>query len=429
MAVFSSPPWLIARAFAGWAVLAGVVGVLAGISSAAFLLSLDAATAWRESHPWIIWFLPLGGLLIGLVYLRWGASVEGGNNLVLDEIHDPKKRLPLRMAPLILVSTVATHLFGGSAGREGTAVQMGASLADQLTRWLHLERHDRRILLMAGISGGFAAVFGTPLAGMVFGLEVLAIGALRFEALFPCLVAAVVGDRVTVALGVQHTVYTVAPVGAVTWAGGGSALLVGLACGLTALAFAQVTRGISGFAKMRIPWMPLRLVVGGLLVVAGVLALGFSTRYLGLGIPVMVESFTHPLPAWDFALKFLFTVITLGFGFKGGEVTPLFCIGAALGSAAAAVLPLPVDVLAGIGFVAVFAGAANTPLACIFMACELFGVHLGVYAALACIASYLVSGHAGIYKSQQIAQAKHGVHPPEAIPSAPGAGAGAGNAG
>ena len=409
----------IARSLAGWAVIAGVVGVLAGIASAVFLLSLDAATAWRETHSWIIVALPLGGLGIGLLYQHLGASVEAGNNLVLDEIHDPKKRLPLRMAPLILVATVATHLFGGSAGREGTAVQMGASLADQLTRWLHLERHDRRILLMAGISGGFAAVFGTPLAGMVFGLEVLAIGALRFEALFPCLVAAVVGDRVTVALGVQHTVYTVAPWGSPTWAGLGAALAVGLACGLVARFFTQATRGIGGFAKVRIPWMPLRLVVGGVLVVAGTLALGFDTRYLGLGIPLMVESFTHPLPAWDFVLKFAFTVVTLGFGFKGGEVTPLFCIGATLGSAAAAVLPLPVDVCAGIGFVALFAGAANTPLACILMACELFGVHIGVPAALACVASYLVSGHAGIYKSQRIAQAKPGNSSPEAIPRAP----------
>jgi H+/Cl- antiporter ClcA/PII-like signaling protein len=389
-----------------WSLVAAAVGVLAGISSAAFLLSLDWATTWREAHPWIIGVLPLGGLLIGLFYLRFGASVEAGNNLVLDEIHDPKKCLPLRMAPMILIGTVATHLFGGSAGREGTAVQMGASLADQVTHWLRLDRQDRRILLMAGISGGFAAVFGTPLAGMVFGMEVLALGAMRFEALLPCLIAALVGDRVTIAMGVQHTSYAVSSVPVLSFSGFMSALTVGAACGITAMVFATFTHGIGAQAKRRIAWMPMRLVIGGAIVALAVLLLG-NTRYIGLGIPMIVEAFHQQAPVTDFLLKLLLTAITLGFGFKGGEVTPLFVIGATLGSTLAFILPLPVDVLAAIGFVALFAGAANTPLACIVMACELFGSPIAPYAAVACIASYLFSGHSGIYRAQRIGHPKH----------------------
>ncbi len=185
-----------------WLVLASVVAVLAGSVSAFFLLALDRATQWREAHRWIIWLLPLAGLGVGLVYHRLGKAVDGGNNLLIDEIHDPKKVVPLRMAPLVLGATVVSHLFGASVGREGTAVQMGGALADQLTHVFRLAREDRRIVLMAGISAGFAAVFGTPLAGAVFGLEVLAIGRMRYDALFPCVVAAIVADQVCLALRV-----------------------------------------------------------------------------------------------------------------------------------------------------------------------------------------------------------------------------------
>ncbi len=388
-----------------WLAVAGCVGILAGAASALFLASLDWATATREAHPWLIAMLPVAGLLIGLAYHRWGAQVEAGSNLVLDEIHEPANLLPLRMTPMILLGTVATHLFGGSAGREGTAVQMGASLADRLTPVFRLDRQQRRLLLMAGISAGFSSVFGTPLAGMIFGMEVLAAGAMRFEAIFPCLVAALVGDHITVALGCHHTAYAVALVPALDLEGLVTAAAAGCVFGLAALAFTTLTHAVTAWAKRAIGWPPLRLVVGGAIVALAVLALG-SQRHIGLGIPTIVASFGQASPPQDFALKILLTAVTLGFGFKGGEVTPLFFIGATLGSTLAWILPLPVDVLAGMGFVAVFAGAANTPLTCIVMAIELFGAPMGVYAAIACVAAYLCSGHTGIYRSQRIGQAK-----------------------
>jgi H+/Cl- antiporter ClcA len=388
-----------------WGLICAVVGLLVGSASAGFLVALEWVTAWREAHAWIIWLLPVGGFIVGASYHYWGASVVKGNNLLLEEIQNPRRTVPLRMAPLVLFGTLATHLFGGSAGREGTAVQMGGTLADQLARWLRLRPHDRRLLLIAGISAGFASVFGTPLAGAVFGLEVLLIGHLRYDAILPSFLAAAAADFVTRAWGVGHTHYPqlAAPpltLGAVLLAVG-----AGILFGLTARGFATLTHAVARqFGRIAYP--PLRPVLGGALVALAVAALG-TTKYLGLGIPTIVAAFHAPLPPQDFLLKLALTALTLGCGFKGGEVTPLFFIGAALGSALAVVLPLPVALLAGMGFVAVFAGAANTPLACTLMGLELFGAAPGIYLGLACVAAYLFSGHTGIYSAQVIGQAKH----------------------
>jgi H+/Cl- antiporter ClcA len=391
-----------------WTALAGVVALLAGSASALFLFALDAVTRWREIHPAVIWALPLTGCAVGWVYWRFGRAVEAGNNLLIDEIHDPTSVVPLRMAPLVLAGTVISHLFGASVGREGTAVQMGGTLADQLSRLPGLNLADRRVLLMAGISAGFASVFGTPLAGAVFGLEVLVVGRLRHDAIFPCIAAAILADQAGLAWGVHHTHYAVGIVPAISAWTVGAVVLAGIAFGLVGMAFAGATHALSARMQQWLPYAPLRPLLGGAVVATAVWALG-TQRYIGLGIPVIVEAFAQPLAPWDWLGKLAFTVASLGSGFKGGEVTPLFYIGATLGNALAPLLQLPFGMLAGVGFVAVFAGAANTPLASTVMALELFGPAIGPYAALGCTVAYLFSGHHGIYRAQRRGPSKtHG---------------------
>jgi H+/Cl- antiporter ClcA len=388
-----------------WFALASLVALLAGSASALFLLTLDWATRTREAHPWMIALLPAAGGLCAWAYWKVGRSVEAGNNLLIDEVHDPKAVVPLRMAPLILFSTVMSHLFGASVGREGTAVQMGGALSDQLTRLFKLQPPDRRLLLMAGISAGFASVFGTPLAGAVFGLEVLAIGRFRHDALLPCLLAAVMADQVTRLWGVHHAVYAVGALPALSIHSLTATLAAGAAFGLVAMLFAASSHALSARMARWVPLSPWRPVVGGAAIALTVWALD-GWRYIGLGLPAMAEAFTGPVPVWDFAAKMLSTVASLGTGFKGGEVTPLFFIGASLGNALAPVLHMPVGTLAALGFVAVFAGAANTPLACTLLAVEVFGAPIAVLAALACTMSYLCSGQQGIYKAQRRDDAK-----------------------
>ena len=398
------------RYVAKWGALATAVAALAGSASALFLFALDLATHTREANRWLIWGLPVAGFVVGWLYLKFGQRVEAGNNLLIDEIHDPKKVVPLRMAPLVLGGTVVSHLFGASVGREGTAVQMGGALADQLTHFFKLNHVDRRLVLMAGISAGFASVFGTPLAGAVFALEVLAIGRLRLDALLPCTVAAVVADQVGLLWGVQHTPYAVGHVPQITAWLLAAMVVAGAVFGWTGKLFADGTHGLSRVMKTHIAYAPLRPFLGGV-VIAAVVMWGSFDRYIGLGIPVMVEAFEHPVASTDFLGKALFTIASLGTGFKGGEVTPLFYIGATLGNALAPLLDVPFALLAAVGFVAVFAGAANTPIASTLMAMELFGAEIGVFAALACVMSYLCSGHSGIYRAQRVAHRKTDARP------------------
>ncbi len=391
-----------------WIGLGSLVGVICGAASALFLWLLERATAFREGHEAIVYALPIAGLAIGWLYERYGGSVRSGSNLIVDTIHDDGPELPLRMAPMVMIGTVLTHVFGGSAGREGTAVQMGASLTDWVSHRLRVGKNVRRQLLAAGVAGGFGSVFGTPVAGAVFGLEFVVLGRIEYDALVPALVASVVGDLTTRALGIVHTHYPAAtnvpltPLLLLKW------LIFAAAVAVVTTVFIELTHFIRKRGEIHIPRLPLRMFLGGLVVV-GLWKLVGTSDYLGLGMPTIVRAFEDPaLPPYAFALKLAFTAITLGAGFLGGEVTPLFFVGATLGSVLARLLGIPLALGAGVGLAAVFAASANTPLALSIMAIELLGAPVFPHVAIVCVVAYVLTGHRSIYPAQRLWTGKGG---------------------
>ena len=413
----------IARHLIRWSLLVLPVSVAVGSMVALFLWLLESATQIRQANLWLITLLPLAGVGIYWLYRRWGKHSEAGNNLIMDEIHAPGGGIPFRMAPLVLVTTVITHLFGGSAGREGTAVQMGGSVADYFSKKFGLRHEDKRILLMSGMAAGFGAVFGTPLTGAIFALEVLAVGRIKYDALMPCLIASLLADIVCSSFPIHHTHYSIGysakqAMGALSFIHFDLVLLLqvliaGACFGLASFAFAELSHSIKALSQRWIARKWLVPVVGGLLVL-GISGLLGTTDYLGLGVSAPHEGGVSIVSAFSaggadsfsWLWKLLLTAITLSMGFKGGEVTPLFFIGATLGNALAMLLGAPVDLFAGLGFIAVFAGATNTPLACTMMGIELFGSENAIYFGIACFTAYYFSGHTGIYTSQRVAVSK-----------------------
>lgn len=397
-----------------WVVLGAVSGGLAGVASWVFLKGLDRVTRTRVEHGWLLYLLPAAGLALGLAYHHFGGRARQGNSLLIDEIHEPTEWVPRRMAPMILIGTWITHLFGGSAGREGTALQLSGGLTDSFSRLVRLPSADRRVLLIAALGGGFGAVFGVPLAGTVFALEVQSLGRVRYEAIVPTLTAAVVGNEVVRGLGYHHHVWAPLTVHLTPWLGVRLAV-AGLCFGLAGAAFIELTGLLKTGVGRTIGYPPVRTALGGVAILG--LAALVGRAYLGLSTPLIERALAGDRLSFAvFALKILFTAITLSCAFPGGEVTPLFCIGATLGVALAAPLHVPAPLLAGIGYVAVFAGASNTPLACTIMGAELFGSGAVVPFAIGCVVAFVASGHRSIYSTQRVAVTKAGAHIAERHP-------------
>jgi H+/Cl- antiporter ClcA len=421
--LFSSQHFSILKNALKFTLIVIPVAVAIGSSVALFLWLLSWAIHFRFAHNWLLYLLPLAGITIYFIYKFFGRSAEKGNNLIIDEIHMPGGGVPKRMAPLVLLTTIITHLFGGSAGREGTAVQMGGSIAQMMGKWFKLNPADTQTLLTAGIAAGFGAVFGTPLTGAVFAMEVLTIGKVQYTALLPCLIAGIAGDLTVAAWGVHHTAYHIDIIPAAPhWFSGYistdllliiKVIVASIAFGLASYLFARMVHGIKSFFTkyIKTPW--LIPAIGGLIIIAltfingkpDYLSLGVDAEHVG-AITIPSAFHTGSADTWSWLWKTIYTTVTLGTGFKGGEVTPLFYIGATLGNTLSAVLNAPVSLFAALGFIAVFAGATNTPLACTFMGIELFGGEHALLFAIACFTAYLFSGHTGIYSSQRIGVGK-----------------------
>ncbi len=382
-----------------WIAVLSLVSFCAGITSALFLYTLQWVGEFRENHLWIIFGLPLAGMLIVYLYTTYGSAANKGNNLLFEKFYRPKTAIPFIMAPLVVVATLLTHLFGGSAGREGTAVQYGATFADYWADKFHFDKRQQRIVLIAGVSAGFSSLFATPLAGAVFAVEMFRMGKIRYTAFIPALFTAYLAYYICNFFGAPHTHYPIIQYQMgfsvdILWA-----ILVGLLCGLATRLFVASDYVFSKVFK-RIANLYLRIVSGSLVIMTAIYLLG-TTRHIGLGMPTIVDSFYHTQNSYDFFLKILLTTLTLSIGFKGGEVTPLFFIGATLAAAIAPYIPVPWMIVIAMGFVSVFAGATKTPISCAVMAAELFGFSVLPIVLVATLAAYFVSGKKGIYSAQR----------------------------
>ena len=374
-----------------WSTIILAVSLVVGAAGAGFLHALEAVTALYHSTSWLLVTLPFIGLLTIWLYKGPLKASAGGVKTLLAQIKAPTSPIPATMGPAIIGTTLLSHLGGASVGREGTALQMGGAIADQGSRWIDLNEAERRTLILCGVSAGFAAVFGTPIAAAIFALEFVR---LRSWAILPCLATAFLADIVgRKFFFAQHADYRLPLPAEYDLSGFGSAVLLGLASGGIAWLYVFLSRREA--AKPN-PEPYARIFFTGTLFSAAVY-FKHMEDFTGLGLPIIESALVEPAAPLTFIFKLVFTLMCVTAGFRGGEVTPLFFVGATLGSAAAVLLSLPLSICAALGFVAVFAGAGAVPLACAVMACELFGWSIGGYALVACAVSWVVAGRKGLY--------------------------------
>ena len=386
-----------------WLVISIVIGVVAGLASTLIFVSFDISNKVRSLHHWLIYFLPFVGFGIGYLIKKYGSPIERGTHLLLDEIHQPKSFIPKRMSPIIFITSILTQLFGGSAGREAPAVQLSGALIDHLSHILKISEDNRKICLIASIGAGFAGVFGLPLAGAIYGLEITALGNLRYSAIFPCFVSALIASTIPELFEIvhPHVFYVISEFPAIHFGTLMSLIAAGLVFGLAARFFIAAIHLASDLFYKYIRYLPLRTMVGGIIIMLLTLFTAHQ-QYNGLGTNKIISSFYVPIEFYDFFNKIVFTAITLGSGFKGGEITPLFYVGATLGNALGAVLNLPLSLLAGLGLVSLFSGASKAPLTSIILAVELFGMNVATYAIITCLLAALFSGNCGLYRRKKL---------------------------
>ena len=388
--------------FAKWTMSASAIGVVCGLIGTMFHFGVHEVTAFRGTHPWVLYLLPLAGFVIVSFYKL--TETDGlGTDDIIDAVHEGK-RLPILLLPAIFFGTVLTHLCGGSAGREGAAFQMGGAIGQCMGRTFRLDDRDLRVATLAGMAAFFSALFGTPLTAAVFAMEVISVGVFYYAGLIPCLTAALVGYLVSLMMKVPPTRFTVADPGLDAWTMV-LVILLAIGCAVVSILFCRGLQETGRRAARLLPNPFIRAFVGGVLVIGLTLLVG-NTDYNGAGMEVVGRAIGGEVGGWAWLLKLLFTAVTIGFGFKGGEVVPSFFVGACFGCVLGGFLGLPAGFGAAIGLVAVFCGAVNCPIASVFLSIELFGTGDLLYFAMACAISYLLSGYCGLYSSQTILYSK-----------------------
>lgn len=393
-----------ASIFVRWIFFSAIIGILVGVVGVGFHHAIVKVTAWRMEYPFVLFGLPFAGLFIVWLYRACDMARDGGTNLVLISVRD-NAPIRLRTAPLIIVATVLTHLFGGSSGREGAALQMGSSISAEVGRLMRLDDKDERVIKMCGMAAGFSALFGTPLAAAVFAMEVVSVGVMYYAAMFPCLLASLVALMTAQVLGGKPEAFLVLGIPKLTPLTLAQVVALGVLCALVAVLFCKVFGVLQRFYARYLPNPYVRVLVGGCLVVLLTLLLG-NREYNGAGMEQISRAFTGYAHPAAFLIKMVLTALTLGAGFKGGEIVPAFFVGATFGCYYGGFLGLPGSFAAGVGMVAVFCGVTNCPLTSILLAYELFGGDGLLLFALGCAVSYMLSGYSGLYSAQKIMYSK-----------------------
>lgn len=390
--------------FLKWVVCACLVGVVLGGVGTLFHFCIELASHCFRSYDWLLWLLPAGGVAISLMYKLCGVEKDQGTNMVLSSVRSTEM-ISFKTAPLIFVGTFLTHLLGGSSGREGAALQMGGSIAGAVGRLLHMDEKDERVMIMCGMSAAFSALFGTPLTAAIFSIEVISVGVMYYAAIVPCVLSAVIGFGIAGLFGVKPTAFLISGIPELH----AVSLLqvIGLAalCAVVSILFCQLMHGAGKLYQKYIPNMLIRAAVGGALVIALTFAVG-SRDYNGAGMFVIENALTGQARPEAFLIKMIFTAVTLGAGFKGGEIVPTFFVGATFGCVVGGLLGLNPSFAAGIGLIAVFCGVVNCPISSLILSVELFGSKGMLFFGLACAVSYMLSGYYGLYSAQKIMYSK-----------------------
>lgn len=395
-----------AKAFFKWLVFGTLIGLIVGTVASCFGVALGLVNGWRGEWPLLKLGLPVGGLAIVFLYRFFKNNTDKGTNTVVASLHSDVD-IPGKMAPLIFVSTVITHLFGGSAGREGAALQLGSSIANFLGRTFQLRDDDRKMVIMCGMSAGFSALFGTPMAAAVFSMEVIRVGSMHYAGLVPCVVSSIVGNFVAKWFQLPPEVFPCDNVPELTPASFAQILLFAVAAALVSILFCVTLHEAEHLYEKKLKNPYLRIAAGGTIVVGLTFLLG-TDMYLGSGMGIIEEILHHghSVQWYTFLLKLLFTALTIGAGFKGGEIVPSFTVGAAFGCCVAGLVGLPMELVSACGMVGVFCGVTNSPITALLISFELFGFAGMPYFLITVAVTYMLSGYHSLYREQRFSDSK-----------------------
>lgn len=388
-----------------WIIFSIVSGIVVGSAGTLFYFGMSLVTLLREKNPWLIFLLPIGGLLIVGSYRLLQNEKNSGTNLVLSAIHS-NDELPLRMAPLIFVSTLITHLFGGSAGREGAALQLGGSIGNGLGRLFRFDEKDKHVMIMCGMSAAFSTLFGTPMAAAIFSMEVVTVGIMHYSALVPCVLSSLVAFGFGQFFGVGQELFLLHKIPAFTVSSAAVTSVLAILCALVSIFFCVVLHQTEHLYKHFFKNPYARVFAGGCIVIVLTLCVG-DQRYNGAGMHIIEQCMEGNVVPEAFLLKIIFTALTLGAGFKGGEIVPSFFIGATFGCLFGNMIGFSPELCTAIGMTSVFCGVTNCPITSLLISFELFGYEGMPYFLLAIAFSYMLSGYYGLYSSQKIMYSKY----------------------